>query len=226
MPVSQDATSGWYVPASSAEWTELLAGTGLSAPSFLWLCQESSGNIADSIGGVTLTANGGGVFYQQSISGWSRKAFGYSDTAGTQCYSVSASLPDLNTTSMTALVFLAVTNTPGAQRSTFNLGPGATKNNNISCEYTSSNFHVVADGTTSGTGSTNHGAGVVRCLARFNRTATTSDLFVHSTGGGREDFEDLPTPGREQHGLLARLVVRINADDQVPLRLRLVRRRC
>ena len=56
MTVTRDAASSKYTPASAAEWAELLSGSGLGAPSSLWLCQESSGTLADSIGSRTLTA--------------------------------------------------------------------------------------------------------------------------------------------------------------------------
>ncbi len=73
MPVDQDATSLWYLPSDASQWTELLAGTLLANPSSLWLCQEASGNLADSIGAVTFTAFGT-PNYQQTVTGWTRKA--------------------------------------------------------------------------------------------------------------------------------------------------------
>ena len=87
--VTQDATSHWYTPASSSEWTTLLAGTGIPNPTDLWLLQGSAAPFADSIGSAALSISGT-VSTQQSVSGWSRKAvtlaagstaFLYNDTA-------------------------------------------------------------------------------------------------------------------------------------------------
>ena len=70
--VTWDPTSGWFVPESSTEWTELLAGTGFSNPSNLWLAQETSGNLSDSIGSSTAVAHGVSQ-WAQSATGWTRK---------------------------------------------------------------------------------------------------------------------------------------------------------
>ena len=57
---SLDATSLKGVPASLSEWNQLIAayGLGIGAPSDLYLLQEASGNAADSIGAIPLTAAG------------------------------------------------------------------------------------------------------------------------------------------------------------------------
>jgi hypothetical protein len=70
--VTVDSSSGRPVPATSIEWSNLLEGTGLPTPSSLWLMQETSGNVADSIGTRTGTASSG-MTYQVSASGWTRK---------------------------------------------------------------------------------------------------------------------------------------------------------
>ena len=49
--VTVDATkTNRYIPQTAAEWTAL----GLVAPNSLWPCQESSGNLLDVIGSLTL----------------------------------------------------------------------------------------------------------------------------------------------------------------------------
>ena len=70
---SVDTTSGKPVPANATEWGDFIAAKGLSipVPNFLHLCQEASGNLADSIGSLTLAANGSPL-YRQAIIGWSR----------------------------------------------------------------------------------------------------------------------------------------------------------
>ena len=82
-----DGPQGWAVPSSAAGFTAL----GIPPPTSLWLCQEASGNLADSIGANTLTAFGT-VGYQASVTGWTRKAVtiapaganGFRRTAGQQ----------------------------------------------------------------------------------------------------------------------------------------------
>lgn len=69
-----DATSGKAAPATSDQWDNLVAEESLvvGAPDRLWLFQEASGNLADAIGGKTLTVTGTPLF-QQVESGWSRR---------------------------------------------------------------------------------------------------------------------------------------------------------
>lgn len=72
--VTRDPTSGRYIPQNATEWTSLLAGTGISNPSHLWLCQEvSPSNLTDSIGGTMTLLRSGTPLYQQAVAGWSSK---------------------------------------------------------------------------------------------------------------------------------------------------------
>lgn len=71
--VTQDAASGVYVPASASEWTTTMAAAGVATgnPDSLWLMQESSGDLTDTIGSRTLVAHGSPA-YSQPISGMTR----------------------------------------------------------------------------------------------------------------------------------------------------------
>lgn len=116
--VSQDATSSKYVPASSAEWSRLLADAGISngGPSSLWLCQESSGNLADSIGSVTLTA-AGSPGYQQAVTGWSRKAVTIANGTTTDKFAAAAGAgPNVAAESVLWLFYLSIPASPAALR--------------------------------------------------------------------------------------------------------------
>ena len=97
--VTRDATSLMYCPANSAEWAQVIGVAGLTGtvpvPDALWLCQEASGNLADSVGAFTLTASGTGLAYQQTVAGWSRKFVRTLDNTSGRWDSSSASLPDL-----------------------------------------------------------------------------------------------------------------------------------
>jgi hypothetical protein len=100
IPYTVDTLSGKPVPASSAEWTQFISyhGLTLAAPSTLHLCQEASGNLADSIGALTLTANGSPA-YQQAVTGWTRKALSGNQSTAAQRFQ-HATGPNPSTTSV------------------------------------------------------------------------------------------------------------------------------
>lgn len=87
-----DATSGWRCPVNAYQWTllgETIAG--------IWLCQEASGNLADSAGSLTLTAVVTPT-YSNAVAGWTRLAVGCNGT--TDGFRAAAgSGPDPSTTS-------------------------------------------------------------------------------------------------------------------------------
>lgn len=100
---SKDATSGWALPANADEWTALLAGTSISNPSLLWLCQESSGNLADSIGSNVGVATAS-LSYLQNVSGWFRKAISIQD--GSVRNITCTSVPNIATESCLVLAMI------------------------------------------------------------------------------------------------------------------------
>jgi RHS repeat-associated protein len=115
--VTRDATSGWFVPANATEWTNLLTGSGIPNPTNLWGCQETSGNLGDSIGSAPL-APFGFVSYANSVSGWSRTAvhFGGGSTAYFQS---SASICNPATTACTALGIMRLEGVPPSNTGDF-----------------------------------------------------------------------------------------------------------
>lgn len=66
---ARDATSGIRCPSNAYQWTTLLGYT----PTSLWLCQEGSGNLTDTLAGQTLTAANTPT-YNQAVAGWTRTA--------------------------------------------------------------------------------------------------------------------------------------------------------
>lgn len=71
-----DATSGLGTPLTEAEVEAMLASANVVAPNVtsLWkFGTPASGNIADTIGAVTLTASGT-LAYQQTVAGWTLKS--------------------------------------------------------------------------------------------------------------------------------------------------------
>jgi len=106
--VTKDATLGWYFPNSSTEWTNFIARKGLamSVPDHLWLMQEASGNLADSIGSMTMTANASPA-YQQTLTGVSRKGVQFTDNTANQRFGAAASSGDnVSTTSVLYVWFV------------------------------------------------------------------------------------------------------------------------
>jgi hypothetical protein len=123
--VAKDATRGVYLPATAAQWTTALAVAGIVTgnPSALWLSQEASGNLADSIGTFTMVGNGTGLAYQQSVAGWSTKAVTTIDGDSGKFQNTDSGLPDISTTS---ILILSYVNLPasfgGTERSIITTG--------------------------------------------------------------------------------------------------------
>lgn len=115
--VSRDATSLKYAPASSAEWTTFMAAAGLAGgnPSSLWLCQEPSGNLADSIGSVALTV-GDSPLFGQTLAGWTRKFLAITATTVQAFTAALGAGPNPATESVAWLLYVATTTTPGGNR--------------------------------------------------------------------------------------------------------------
>jgi hypothetical protein len=104
--VTMDATSRILTPATSAEWDQVMRFAGISSggPSFLWLMQESSGNLADSLSTATLTATGA-PSYQQPVAGWSRKGVTFTDGGATVLQRTTAPVLDSATTSQLVIAY-------------------------------------------------------------------------------------------------------------------------
>lgn len=72
--VPVDGPDNVYVPTTLDHFTAL----GIPPPTYLWECQEASGNLESSIGSLTLTKSGAGTaLYQQAQAGWSRGFVGH-----------------------------------------------------------------------------------------------------------------------------------------------------
>jgi hypothetical protein len=111
-----DATSGIAVPANATEWADFIAANGLSisVPSSLYLMQEASGNLADSIGALTLTSTS--LTYQQAVAGWTRLGITVTDGSGGRAEATVGNGPNPATTSQTWIVFADLTSTPAGNR--------------------------------------------------------------------------------------------------------------
>ena len=119
-----DPTSGKGVPAHRNDWAALAQAYQLATmpPEHLWLLQESSGSLQDSIGSVTLAPQNS-PRYRNAVAGWSRLAVGTMDTDANQGF-VTTSTGNLDGTPYLLLVYVAVASQPSAQRSLFGVGAG------------------------------------------------------------------------------------------------------
>lgn len=98
MAVTRDSLDGRYFPANATEWTDLLAGSGISNPSNLYLFNEASGNILDKIGAKNLTASGS-LTYDTLIPGLTRH--GVKTTAGVTGKMINTTFGNVNANSFT-----------------------------------------------------------------------------------------------------------------------------
>jgi len=127
--VTRDAASGKYFPASASEWNTVFAaaGVGVTFAGNIWLCQEASGNLADSGGaGLSLTATGT-PSYQQAVTGYTRLKVSNA-TDGNANNRFTATGTDILTNSNLLFgVFDMPTANPAAARTFLGLGANATR---------------------------------------------------------------------------------------------------
>lgn len=98
-----------YTPSTNGEWTTTMSAAGLATgnPTSLWLTQEASGNLADTLAaGNTLTVAGASWLYQQAISGWTRKGLTVPDASANHNAQNTTTVPDILTTSVMLLAYV------------------------------------------------------------------------------------------------------------------------
>jgi len=122
--VTQDAYSRKYCPATSAEWTELLSGLSINNPSSWWLCQETSGNLADSGPGARPVTVSGGPAYFQTANGWARKGIKPTDGSATM-YGI-ATIPNVNANSSMLLQMFSLNTVAAGSRALCRIGQSDT----------------------------------------------------------------------------------------------------
>jgi hypothetical protein len=117
-----DATSKIGVPATAQQWRDLMTAAGLQpiAPTNLWLVQETSGALADTIGTIPLVPVNN-VSYANTVPGWSRRALGTIDADGDQGFR-SNGTGNLDGTSYALLLYASVPTLPAVPRSLAGVG--------------------------------------------------------------------------------------------------------
>ncbi len=173
-----DATSGKAVPASSAEWTALMAAAGFGGanPSNLWLLQEPSGNYADSIGAAPLTDSS--TTNDAAIAGWSRKGFTIADGSG--AVALSSAVGDTSTASQLLLGYIAVTATPGASpRDIMGVGNGS-GHRAVRVNTTPRLIAYENGAITSMTGGVNVPTTVIPIILQVNKALSTFTVYTET----------------------------------------------
>lgn len=190
--VMRDATSLKYVPSSSAEWTITRAAAGISSgnPTSLWLMQEASGNLADSIASNTLAATSL-AGYQQAVSGWTRGAISMVDASSAGASN--GSIGDVGTYSALLLLLVAVGPTIGGTRDICGLGGGGTYRG--AQVTTTPRFKAKPnDGSASPNGTANPGTTVHPLINRVNLTAGSFSIITDQEIIAQSPYTAPPAP--------------------------------
>lgn len=193
--VAQDATSLIYVPANASQWSTLLnvAGVGTGGPSSLWLCQEAAGNLADSIGAITLTAAGTGLGYQAAQTGWTRKGVSFTDGNTGHFTAAAGTGPNPATTSVLWIAFVDLTTAPAGTRDIISAGGAAAASQVCAQLISTSKFRGKCLSNTSDGLANPITPGVIPVVIRYNRTAGTvavysdADKTLPTYGAGATD---------------------------------------
>lgn len=173
--VSQDASSLRYVPASGSEWTTTMTAAALASgnPSGLWLCQEASGNLADSIGANPLVVAGSPT-YANSNTGWTRKSVNITATT-VQAFTLGTGPFDASATSVAWLWYGCITATGGG-RSVLAPSGNATQ---LSILHLASDKLQIKCGANSATSVQSYTTSTIfPMLLVYDRTHSTCTLFT------------------------------------------------
>lgn len=114
MTITRDATSGWCRPANAAEWTELLAGTGIPNPDQAWGYQDAASPLAPIVGSYTLVDTFSSNNYEAAVPGWSSKAVQMTPEGGAHSMGTTSDPP--TTSSSTVLQLACLNSLPSATR--------------------------------------------------------------------------------------------------------------
>ncbi len=171
-----DLASGKAVPTNTTEWMDLIAARSLGGapPSSVWQMQESTGNLADSIGSVTLSPLNLPT-YTNVISGWTRVGVGTRDTTQNNGF-LSKATGNLNGTSYLLLLYVQVLAPANGDRAIAAIGE------NADYRYvglTSTNrYQANGIGVTPVTGTVDVGTEVRPVLLRVNSTTFQHTVYT------------------------------------------------
>ncbi len=187
--ITQDSKSGWFFPNNATEWARMLSGLNLANPTGTAGCQEVGGNLLDLIDGDQPFIANGTPLYQQSVTGFDRKAVGTGPTNNTTNTFVANSGANPSATSVTALMVIDIPPDAIAERTVAFVG-GCFLNANVT--PTSVKFRAYPNATaTNGVNSLynriNRGPMVV--IARINKANNTVVWFLRDNGPRPDIFK-------------------------------------
>ncbi len=159
-----DATSGIYVPISAAEYTAL----GITAPASIWTCQETSGDLDDKVGILDLVAANSPT-YQNSITGWTKKAVGGVPGSFNCRFSVAG--PDVAATSVLLMAYVHVTSGTTATLQFFECG-------DVRVQQLAGTDTIRARNTSNGADTVNAHTGVTLIILMHDLTNSRTRLFT------------------------------------------------
>lgn len=175
MSITKDATKGWALPASAAEFTELLAGTGIANPDHAWKGQVASGNLSDLIGSLTLTARGTPL-YSQAATGWSSTGVGADDNTTDGFTAASGVGPSPATTSQVWFIVLSLEVEPTATRTLIGMNPGASGFSINFVPAAGTNKIRAAIAGVTADGAADHAVGSYVFALRYDRAASVAKI--------------------------------------------------
>ncbi len=135
-----------YRPLVASDFTLL----GITTPGHSYGCQEASGNLADSIGGMTLTAAGSPGYQQTMPTGWACKGVSFTEVSSQKFGVGSGTGPDPSSTSVMYLIYAVCDNgSPAATRTLMGCGTTLGLEHNATDRLLGDNVTVTAtDATT------------------------------------------------------------------------------
>lgn len=153
-----------------------MANAGISSgnPKYGWGCQEASGNLVSFLDAATLTAFGG-ITYEVSITGWSRKAVGLGSTAAF----FSSSIGNTATTSYLLLAYISLSGAPSAQDACLSVGNGAGAADRRQAAVTTGPvYRAQGTGVTAVNGTSNPGTDVRPVVLLVNRATSEHSVLT------------------------------------------------
>ena len=165
--VATDGPDGVFVPATADEFAALT----LTAPNSLFLCDEASGNLADSIGAVVGTA-GVTPTYQNTVTDWTRKFLGFNEES-TERFSIIDGTYNPSTTSQAQLIYAKVETVSVASRRLMSFSATAL------VRFTTGGLVQLVNGANLTAGVYDYRDGDVHpFLLKFDRTGTLTSLWT------------------------------------------------
>ena len=176
---TEDATSGFAMPRTLAEWQRLLASASLTGdPLECWDFSAASGNITGLLAGLNLTATAGApaLEYQQTVAGWdaSKWAGPSGDNSSGKFESTSASLPDVSTTSALLGAYVYQAAAPAATREFLALGVGV----RMAARITNTPRFQGNNGTNAATGGVDPTGSVQFVIIEINRALSRTAVYT------------------------------------------------